>query len=838
MRRAHRRPAAPCSTRTLHALPLTPAEADRIHRDNGIRSTASNRPYIPSGQPLREWTVELGDERDVVQLGSTSLSGTGEPLPRGDYYLLSDGAGFYRTQLVFSVVDTALVTKLSLDELLVWAVDYDSGAPLPGVRVEAEGPGLAGAIATTDASGLATFTVPHPRDVDNRDRSYLVRVDDSDHRGVTHTRGQAGAAEYQLGVPLAYSPREYVGHVYADRPIYRPGETVFYKGTVRRDDDARYSVPTGELPIEFMIRDSRYQELSRTPVALNEFGTFAGEFELPPKAAIGAYSVSIQVREQFGWSSIAGGGFRVAEFRVPEFQVAVETARANYVDGDSIEVSGTATFFFGGAVAASAASWSVLASPASLRVEGYERYSFGDRDFFRRARIDEPLRAEGELTTDAAGVASFAVPAALRGDEGTLAFQIGVTVTDQNQQAVASSVIVTVHPAAYYAGIRPASYIAKAGRPAELQIVTVDTEGELLPRRSAVVRIYEREWVTTKERNADGSRSYRSEPVDTLVATIPVETGAWAEAVVSYTPCKPGTLRLVAEATDEQGRTARASEFLWVSGGQYASWQVRNDDVIELFADRDSYAVGDVAEVLVPFPFDEGAVGLVTVERGKIISRSVRTFPTGSETLLILIEDGHVPNVFVGVVLYRPPTADDPLPRYKVGYVELTVSTASRVLHVEVQPDSGGKGGGSANPRLREEFRSTALWVAQLVTDAEGNASIEVPMPDNLTTWQAQVRAMSGDTMVGEATSEIVLPSRCWCAPHCRASCASTTPRAYACWSATPPTTRPRWRCNSRRRGSRSADCPRSGGTSSRANRACSNGRRRPAAGGGGATPA
>ena len=140
-------------------------------------------------------------------------------------------------------------------------------------------------------------------------------------------------------------------------------------------------------------------------------------------------------------------------------------------------------------------------------------------------------------------------------------------------------------------------------------------------------------------------------------------TGANGEASIEFTPPSAGTYRLVAESTDDAGRIARSARYLWVSGSDYAPWPERENDVIELIADRDSYEVGDVAEVLVPAPF-AGATALVTIERGRVLSKEVRRFETNSEVLRITIEDAHIPNIFVGVVLYRPPTEDDPYPRY------------------------------------------------------------------------------------------------------------------------------------------------------------------------------
>jgi uncharacterized protein YfaS (alpha-2-macroglobulin family) len=131
---------------------------------------------------------------------------------------------------------------------------------------------------------------------------------------------------------------------------------------------------------------------------------------------------------------------------------------------------------------------------------------------------------------------------------------------------------------------------------------------------------------------------------------------------VDFTPRKAGQLYIVAESADERGRLHRSSTHLWVSGARAASWRVTNDDTVELTADRDSYRVGDVAEVLVPVPFP-GAKALVTLERGRVLERSLQDFDGSTALLRIPITEQHVPNVFVGVVMYRPPTAEDPLPR-------------------------------------------------------------------------------------------------------------------------------------------------------------------------------
>ena len=71
-------------------------------------------------------------------------------------------------------------------------------------------------------------------------------------------------------------------------------------------------------------------------------------------------------------------------------------------------------------------------------------------------------------------------------------------------------------------------------------------------------------------------------------------------------------------------------------------------------------------------------------------------------------------------------------------------------------PKQGKGGSGLVGQQVRQDFRNTAYWSAQVVTKPDGTASVDVKMPDNLTTWRMQARAISGDTMVGEGTNELL----------------------------------------------------------------------------------
>jgi uncharacterized protein YfaS (alpha-2-macroglobulin family) len=70
---------------------------------------------------------------------------------------------------------------------------------------------------------------------------------------------------------------------------------------------------------------------------------------------------------------------------------------------------------------------------------------------------------------------------------------------------------------------------------------------------------------------------------------------------------------------------------------------------------------------------------------------------------------------------------------------------------------SGGGGGGDMGIiTVRQNFKDTAIFKAEVVTDENGSAQIKVKLPENLTTWVADVRAITADSRVGQTTNELV----------------------------------------------------------------------------------
>ena len=64
--------------------------------------------------------------------------------------------------------------------------------------------------------------------------------------------------------------------------------------------------------------------------------------------------------------------------------------------------------------------------------------------------------------------------------------------------------------------------------------------------------------------------------------------------------------------------------------------------------------------------------------------------------------------------------------------------------------------GEMVQPTIRKNFKDTAFWQPEVLTGADGRATVKVDLPDNLTTWRATARGVTADTKVGAAKYKVV----------------------------------------------------------------------------------
>jgi len=814
--------------------------------------------FTPDAENLiRQWSLPATAELNASRYLRAVLAEDGGALQPGLYFLEVSAPEVRRQQWgapsrhILVVTRAHLTLKLAQREALVWATDIATGDPVAGLEVSLwSGPETMLASGVTDADGVFRTGFAPLADIWSPVAAVARDPTTGNLSGVTSSDWYSGIGPWDFGLSTEYAPLPYRLYAYTDRPIYRPGQPVYFRGVVRAEDDVHYSLPTGLRDVLITVRDDQAQVVYSTTLPLSDFGTFDGQFTLSDEASLGYYYIEARIgpAEQ---GQTGGVGFQVAEYHRPEFQVSITADHDEVLTGDRLNVTVEASYFFGGPVANAAVAWTLLSQDYAFSpdVPGWWDWSDTSRwDWWTAPEVPGwgNVIADGSGTTDARGRFTFSVPTDIAEAFFSQRFTIEATVTDVNDQSVSNRTSVIVHKGLFYIGMRPERYVGEVGEEQNVELRTVDWAGDPVRNVPLQVTFSRREWFNVQEEDEYGNLYWTWSPSDTLVFSQTVTTDRQGKGTASFVPEGGGTYIVRATGEDERGNTVASATWLWIASREYVSWRQENNDRITLIADQRSYRPGDVARILVPSPFQGEVTALFTVERGRIIRHWVQTLTSNAETIELPITADYAPNVFVSVVLVSGVNETNPAPAYRVGYVSFGVSPEEQELTITITPDrdiAGGehygpretvnasvlvtdadgrpvaaevsvavvdkavlslaqpnapaiteafygqrglgvrladnlsisvdrinvqvareaKGGGGGGPEMamgegfiRQEFPDTAYWTATLRTDAQGRATLSFDLPDQLTTWHVDARAVTQSTLVGQTELEFL----------------------------------------------------------------------------------
>jgi uncharacterized protein YfaS (alpha-2-macroglobulin family) len=643
--------------------------------------------YTPSDRNLlRRWSTEAAANLNETRRLNVEVRPESGPLAPGLYFLKASAPESTTTNArVMLVTRTNLALKRSQDEVLVWAADLASGQVTSGLRVEVKAlPSSPQASVVTTATGTTDSDGVFRAPAGSNDRLYVL-ARGGDDLAVASTDWADGLRAFDFGFPSEPSPSPVVAAVYTDRPVYRPGDTVYFQGTLRQDSDASYSLPPPDDRFTLSIADSRNRAVFTDTAKLTDYGTFNDQFKIGEGADLGFYRLSVGQ----GTRQVGGASFNVAEFRKPEFLVEVQPDKPRYVAGDDVNAVAQANLFLGAPLAGAKVHWRALRAtyvfnPTVPGLVGTYAYTDFDPETDTGAAPSN-LLGEGVGTTDADGRFPIGFKPDLSKFASSQRLTLEASVTDQNNQEVSGRQEVVLHKGELYVGLRPERYAGSAGQAQTVNLITVDLEGKRLPNIEVALEFAERRWFSVQRQLPGGGFAWTSRFEDTVIGNQTVRTGADGTATATFMPPKAGLYHVAARAQDGRGNAIRSGTSLYISGSEFVNWRQDNNDRIALIADKPAYKAGEVAKILIPSPYAR-ATGLLTVERGKILSQRLLPQVGNSDTIEVPVGDNLLPNAYVSVLLLKPQSATEPA-EFKLGYVELKVDDAPRRLSVAVTPD-------------------------------------------------------------------------------------------------------------------------------------------------------
>ena len=645
--------------------------------------------WVTPGVPSNTRSVRLLDMRAM-------LNGA----PKGTAYIALAGLGQLDSvkQATINVTDLGITARVSRFGSLVWITHLSTGAPVGQANVSVyDGGGDIVCVGQTDPQGMLAFTSkefkPIRRQGDIDTNLILVARAGGD---LTYQRvRQANAV---TTAPIDYLQLgHWVGLVFTDRGVYRPGETVKLGGYFRRTAEKGFKVLPGQ-EYQYQVQDAQGETIAVGENKLDAFGAMAADVVLTKSAALGHATMTVRLgrqdQEQFS------AGFEVLAYKAAEFKVNVEPLEREAVHGQSATFNVSSEYLFGSPVTEARVEQYVTRTETSFSPANSAGFVVDDATFlqdlhFTTQRGTAYSQDTGELDKSGRLTRTIALDAPQQSQPEQMTFE--AEVQDLTQQTQAGRASVLVHPAQFYLGLKqPKKRFLAVGAEMPADVVALTPKGIRQPNVPITLDLWRRSWSSVVEDRAADTLHYKTHVHDESAGHCSVTSGS-QPVTCHLRLALPGYYILRASAKDSLQNPVYTSLGVYAiddRADEYATpigWEQLDRRALALEPDQKKYQPGDVARILVKSPFKE-ATALVTVERAGIFDRKVVPLRGKMPVVDIPVKDEYFPNAYVSIHLVRgrvammpePGAADIGAPEYRVGYASIRVDPESRRLKVDV----------------------------------------------------------------------------------------------------------------------------------------------------------
>ncbi|MCK5823068.1 MAG: hypothetical protein KAG95_03630, partial [Bacteroidales bacterium] len=203
---------------------------------------------------------------------------------------------------------------------------------------------------------------------------------------------------------------------FTDRAIYRPGQTVHFKGImIETAGDKNSIIPNYSSTIIF--KDVNYKNISKLNLTTNEFGTFSGSFQIPKNILNGL----MQIRNNKG--SVA---FSVEEYKRPKFFVKFNPLKGNYLLNNKISITGFAKSYAGSNLTNATVKYTVERTPL-WQTKYYYPYINAKKVVIKNGSCT--TNNNGEFNIEFTAIPDLSIP---KTNDAAFNYSITVDVTDIN----------------------------------------------------------------------------------------------------------------------------------------------------------------------------------------------------------------------------------------------------------------------------------------------------------------------------------------------------------------------------------------------------------------------
>ena len=454
----------------------------QIRKLNEIYNDSAKVAFINKLKEVKNWQVKLRNESDYQNHKTEVVV---PELDHGQYLILASMSQGLSKDQTFAynfvqATDLALIENQISGNYIYQVVNRTTGKPIQGATVHIKNYDTGRYnkfyenTFITDKKGQVSFTVGQ------RYRNIIATV--------THNKDKAIFGDYYLN--KGYKPKydnstQAQIFLFTDRSIYRPGQTVHFKG-IAIAKKANKSNILENKNVKVTLKDVNYQDVKTLELKTNEFGSFSGEFVLPNTGLTGNFHIEASGNTGVFNKQMRGNTyFSVEEYKRPKFETEFKPVTETYKLNDSITVNGFAKAFVGSNI-----------TDAKVVYRVYRTAQYPKWYWYYRPQISSESQEiiHGESVTDASGNFSITFKAIpdlkVNPDtQPTFNYRVTAAITDINGETRSTETIVNVGYHALMASISLAEKLDKSEKEHTITLTTNNLNGEFVPTKG-ILKVY------------------------------------------------------------------------------------------------------------------------------------------------------------------------------------------------------------------------------------------------------------------------------------------------------------------------------------------------------------
>ena len=495
-----------------------------------------------------------------------------------------------------------------------------------------------------------------------------VRVVDGEEQSVS--RFDVGGKDIQKGLK---------GFIYGERGVWRPGDTLHISFIL---EDREKRIPD-KHPVALEIYNPRGQFYTKmiSTQGMNGFYTF----DVPTLATdpTGLWNAYIKVG-----GTTFHKGLRIETIKPNRLKINLALPKTLQATDKDVYAPLTSTWLTGATASKLKAKIEMSLSKVNTQFKNYGQYIFNNpaTNFttIKTDVFDGTLDAEGKASVTLKVPTATEAPGMLNATFTTRVFEPGGDASIYTQT-------IPFSPFTSYIGInlnQPKGKYIETDKDHVFDIVTVNTQGQLVNRTNLEYKIYRIGWSWWWENSGESFGTYINNSSITPVASGNLQTRG-GKASFKFRVDYPSWGRYLVYVKDkESGHATGGTVYI-----DWPEWRGRSSKTdpsgIKMLAfslNKDSYEIGETATAIIPAA--AGGRALVSIENGSTVLRQewIEVSNGGDTKYTFKITPEMTPNVYLHISLLQPhaQTVND-LPIRMYGVVPVFVTNSQTVLQPQIQ---------------------------------------------------------------------------------------------------------------------------------------------------------